>query len=67
MFPGVQILLEAASGVVQRDADVVRGSLRVLCNCVCQRKVQMAEREAEERIRREIRKGVREKNGIKVS
>lgn len=32
---GMQILLEAASGLAQRDADVMRGALRVLCNCVC--------------------------------
>lgn len=36
---GMQILLEAASGLAQRDADVMRGALRVLCNCLCPRMV----------------------------
>ncbi len=36
---GMQILLEAASGLAQRDADVMRGALRVLCNCLCPRAI----------------------------
>ena len=36
---GMQILLEAASGLAQRDAEVMRGALRVLCNCLCPRAV----------------------------
>ena len=31
----LQVLLEAASGLTQRDAEVMRGALRVLCNCLC--------------------------------
>jgi len=31
---GVQILLETASGLVQRDADVMKGALKVLRNCI---------------------------------
>lgn len=34
---GMQILLETASGQAQRDAEVMRGALRVLCNCLCPR------------------------------